>query len=170
MLNNALWEVFRWLPGLLLRRFFSANWLAAHFEIDIRPRNSPVEIVYQPKSENSVRIYLSVRNETHFEVEVDRITLKFFYGAEMTDLTHLRRELLAPREKREIYLTAPIETTRAATLPFQYKHNSSHCELHVLAECNSKLHKFRIETRLEGIRPAITNEDQLRRTSEEGTT
>jgi hypothetical protein len=160
MLGNALWEVFRWLPGFVFRRFFTVEWLQENVEIDIRPRHSAVSVC-QPCNP-SVTVYLVVRNNTHFDIEVDRIALKFFYGSEMADILHLRREELQPRETREIYMTASIEQSRADTLPFQYQHNSSYCRLQVLAECTSKLHNFKIETSLEGIRPEFLNEDMLR--------
>ncbi len=159
LLSSAIWEVLRGLPGFVFRRFFSLEWLQNHIEIDIRPRHSSVSIIHP--QDTSVRVWLVVRNQTHFDIEIDRIVLKFFYGIEMADLVHLRRESFQPREVREIYLTAPIEQSRADKLPFQYQNNSSHCNLQVLAECNSKLHKFRIETKLDGIKPDFLNEKLL---------
>jgi len=138
-----------------LRRFFSKSWLASHIAIDIRPRHNPVEIS-QPDSP-SVRIYLQVRNNTHFEVVVDRLVLNFVYGGELANAFHLKRETFKPNEEREVFINAQIDETRIKSLSFHHNHNPDHCSLEILAECDSKIHKFTIERILEGIKPKVKN-------------
>jgi len=149
----------RWLPSFILRRLFSKEWLAKHIYIDIRPRHTSVEIV-QPDSP-FVRIYLDVKNNTHFQIVIDRLVVKFIYGTEMATLYHFKREAYAPGEERWLYLQANIEHNQFKLLPFQYQHNSRNCRLEILAEINSRFHNFSIERTLEGIRPEIMNSHLL---------
>lgn len=159
VLSSVAWRFLSWLPGLLLRRFFSKDWLASHIAIDIRPRHNPVEIS-QPDSP-CVRIYLQVRNNTHFEVVIDRLVLKFVYGGELANVIHLKREIFKPNEDREVFLKGQIDESRIKSLSFHHNNNPDHCGLEILAECDSKISKFTIEKYLEGIKPKVQNEHLL---------
>ncbi len=160
ILRSVIWRFLNWLPSFILRKIFSPQWLAKNIYIDIRPRHRSV-LLSHPDNPR-VNIYLDVRNNTHFNIEVDRLITKFTYGIEMASLYHFKRERLKPGEERSIYITGNIDYNQYKSLPFQHEHNSSNVWLEILAECNSKLHNFCIEKKLEGIKPEITNEHLLK--------
>lgn len=139
----------------MLRSIFSAEWMMKNIYIDVRPRHTSVEI-YQPDNPR-VSIYLDIRNNTHFNIEIDRILLSFTYGVEMANPQHFKREYLKPGESRTIYFTGNIDYSRFQGLAFQHQNNSRHCSLGILAECNTRLHKLCIERTLEGIKPEVVN-------------
>ncbi|TMO46160.1 hypothetical protein CWC24_10650 [Pseudoalteromonas ruthenica] len=155
ILGSVIWRFFKWLPPFILRRIFSAEWMMKNIYIDIRPRHTSVEIC-QPDNPR-VSIYLDIRNNTHFNVEIDRILLSFTYGTELANPQHFKREYLKPGESRTIYFTGNIDHSRFQGLAFQYQNNFRHCNLGILAECNTRLHKLCIERTLEGIKPEILN-------------
>lgn len=155
ILSSVFWRFFKWLPPFILRKVFSPEWMKKSIYIDIRPRNTSVEI-WQPDNPR-VKIYLDIRNNTHFNIEIDRILLDFTYGVEMANPQHFKREYLKPGESRTLYFTGNIDHNRFQNLAFHYQHNSSHCKIDILAECNTRLHNFCIERSLEGIRPEIAN-------------
>jgi len=160
ILRSVIWRFLRWLPSFILRRIFSSKWLEKNIYIDIRPRHSSVELYLS--NNPIVRVYLEVRNNTHFNIEIDRLIAKFIYGIEMATLNHFKRERLKPGEERSIYITGNIDYNQYKSLPFQHEHNSSNVKLEILTECNSRLHNFRIEKTLEGIKPEIVNEYLLK--------
>lgn len=155
ILGSVVWRLFNWLPAILLRRIFSVEWMAKNIYIDIRPRHTSVEI-WQP-DHPQVRIYLDIRNNTHFDVEIDRVLLDFTYGTEIANPKHFKREYLKPGESRQLFLTGNISHARFQSLAFQHKNNSRHCRLGILAECNTRLHRFCLERTLEGIKPDVAN-------------
>lgn len=159
VLSSVIWRFLGWLPPFLLKRIFSPEWLKNNIYIDIRPRHTSVEIS-QPNNP-TVSIFLVLKNNTHFDVVIDRLILKFIYGAEMANPNHFKRELLRPGESRSLHVKGNIAHEQFQSLAFHHHHNSSHCRLEVLAECNSKLHDFCIEKTLEGIKPEIANEHLL---------
>lgn len=163
ILRSVIWRFLRWLPSFVLRKIFSSRWLEKNIYIDIRPRHRSVELLHPDNPR--VNVYLDVRNNTHFNIEIDRLITKFIYGIEMATLSHFKRERLKPGEERSIYITGNINYNQYKSLPFQHEHNSSHVRLEILAECNSRLHNFCIEKTLEGIKPEIANEHLLKTAS-----
>ena len=155
ILGSVIWRFFRWLPAFILKRIFFVEWMQKNIYIDIRPRHKSVEI-RQP-DDPGVTIYLDVRNTTHFNVEIDRVLLDFIYGGDIAHPQHFKREWLKPGESKTIFIRGSIDHTRMKNLAFHHQNNSDHCSLGVLAECNSKLHRFSIEKTLEGIKPEIMN-------------
>ncbi|MFT5520142.1 MAG: hypothetical protein ACI9IA_000730 [Enterobacterales bacterium] len=155
ILGSTIWRLLIWLPSFILKRIFSPEWMKENIYIDIRSRNAPVEIC-QPDNPR-VNIFLEIKNNTHFNIEIDRILLTFIYGSEMAKPQYFKREYLKPREVRTIYSTGNIGHSSFQRLAFEHQNNSSHCRLEILAEINTRLHKFCIEKRLEGINPEIQN-------------
>jgi len=155
ILGNVAWRFFKWLPPFILRRIFSPVWLKNNIYIDIHPRHKSVEI-WQPDNPR-VNINIDIKNNTHFNVEIDRILLSFTYGTELANPQYFKRENLKPGEGRTLYLKGNIDHARLQSLDFQYQNNSSQCRVEILAECNTRLHKFCVEKSLEGIKPEIAN-------------
>jgi hypothetical protein len=133
--------------------------VSSQFYVDIRPRHDAVQINHPGNA--SVQVYLDVRNESPLPVVMDRIVAKFGYGIEMATLKHLRREVLEPWEKREIYITEPITKDKIEELVFQYNHNSRNCWLELYVECLADESTFQIDKKLEGIKPRFLNEQLL---------
>ena len=107
ILRSVIWRFLRWLPSFVLRKIFSSGWLEKNIYIDIRPRHSSVELYLS--NNPMVRVYLEVRNNTHFNIEIDRLIAKFIYGIEMATLNHFKRERLKPGEERSLYITGNID-------------------------------------------------------------
>jgi hypothetical protein len=155
VLSSFIWKAFNWLPGFILRLIFNESWLKKNIYIDIKPRGSSVEII-QPDNPR-VRIYFEIRNNTHFNIVLDRLIIKFIYGIEMASPTHFKRELIKPGKQLNLIIYGDIETSRFKSLAFHYQNNSSHCEIELHAEFNSKIMNFSIERRLDDIKPDIMN-------------
>ena len=151
---GMIWRAMSWLPGFLLRRFFSKQWLAQHTRIDVRPRYDPVSVRGGELPE--VHIWLVVSNHGHFPIELDRLTAEFTMGAAVARFHHLNRAELKPNAEIEIFV-------RGALTGEQIAHISRNKErpfvaLQLQAEFNSKLHNFSVNTgQLSGIKPELLN-------------
>jgi len=158
-LGSIIWRFFRWLPPVVLRRIFNVAWMRKNIDIDIRPRYSGVDI-YLPENPD-ISVWLVLRNRTHFNVTIDRIILKFYYGVQIADLYYFKREKLKPGEEKEIFIRGNIEYFQFQSFVKQYRNKASDIRLEVLAENESRFHNFNIEKTLDGIRPDITNANLL---------
>ena len=159
ILNSVIWRALKVLPASILRLLFKKKWMQEHIYIDIRPRHSSVEIYYPDNPK--VRLYLEVRNNTHFKVVLDRLCLNFIYGIELAKLFHFKREVLNPGKGTLIVVDGNIDHNQAKKLPEYFQEDASHCYIEVLAECNSRLYNFSIEKNLDGIKPNILNKHLL---------
>lgn len=159
ILNSFAWKAFKWLPSFLLRRIFSEVWFKNNIYIDIKPRNSSVEI-HQPENPK-VTIQMEIRNQTHFPIELDRLLVTFSYGIEVAKPNHFKRELIKAGETKSIYLSGNIDANQFNSLAFQHKNNARHCNIEVWGEFNSKIRCFSVERKLDGIKPEIANVHML---------
>ena len=154
-LSSSIWRAMKWLPSIILRRFFSKQWLSDSIEIDVRPRHTDVEVLLPENPEAT--IYLSVQNNSHFKIELDRLLVDFCYTSFIADASDFRRRLLKPREKLDLILRTQIGFYGVKNLAFGQKHNPQHAQLFIMAELNSRLGNFRVERNLTGLNPRIPN-------------
>lgn len=159
ILSSFIWKAFNWLPGILLRRLFNEHWLKSKIYMDIKPRGIPVEII-QPDNPR-VRIQLEIRNDSHFDIVMDRLMIKFMYGIEMAHLTHFKRELIKSGGTLNLSIQGNIDANQFKSLAYYYKEKSRYCALDILSEFNSKIRNFNIERTLDGITPTIMNAQLL---------
>ncbi len=151
---GVLWRFLSWLPGFVLRWFFSKRWLADHTRIDIRPRHDPVSVYGGELPQ--VQFWIIVANRGHFPIELDRLTVEFSFAAVNTQFYKLDRIQLAADSEAEVFVRGVLTGEQAVHIA-KYK-DRPQIALQLKAEFNSKVHNFAVDTgRLEGINPALSN-------------
>lgn len=151
---GLIWRLMSWLPGFVLRWFFSKQWLGAHSHIDLRPRHDPVLI--QAGELPEVQIWLLISNRGHFPVELDRLTVDFGIAGAVTRLYVIKRQALVANAELEVLVRGALSDAHVAHL----KRNLArpNITVQVQAEFNSKIHNFSTDTgQLNGIKPELIN-------------
>jgi hypothetical protein len=147
---GLIWRLMSWLPGFILRWFFSKQWLGKHVRMDLRPRHDPVLI--QGGELPDVQIWLIISNKGHFPVELDRLTVDFGIAGAVTRFHVLKRQDLAANAESEVLVRGALSGEHVAHL----KRNLArpNITVQVQAEFNSKIHNFAFDTgQLTGIKP-----------------
>ena len=139
----------------MLRRFFTGRWLSEHVAIDVRPRHDPISISNDELPE--VQVWLVVRNDGYFEVELDRLAVELVLGAAIVRGVHLRRSALSPGSTEEVFVRIALTAAQTSHIKLQRKQQQSmYATVQVTAEFNSKIHNFPKDTgQLSGIRPEL---------------
>lgn len=143
-----------WLPGFILRWFFSKQWLSTHIRIDLRPRHDPVLI--QGGELPEAQIWLTITNKGHFPVELDRFTVDFGIAGAVVRFHVLKRQALAANAELEVLVRGALSHAHMEHL----KRNLARPNITVQmqAEFNSKVHNFSVDTgQLSGIKPELMN-------------
>ena len=149
---SAVWRLLAWLPGVLLRLFFSKRWLAKHTNIDLRPRHDPVTIRASDLPE--FEVWLVVANGGHFTVELDRVSLELTFGAAIIRSSYLRRTEIAAGKSSEIFVRGSLSAEQVAHIA--KNRIQPRVALQVIAEFNSKIHNYAVDTgQLAGIKPEL---------------
>lgn len=151
---GVLWRLLSWLPGFVLRWFFSKNWLSAHTRIDIRPRHDPVS-VYGGELPH-VQLWIVIANRGHFPIEMDRLTAELTFGALIAQFFKLDKIQIAADGELEVLVQGALTGEQIAHIA-KIKERPQ-IALQIRAEFNSKVHNFAVDTgRLEGVKPALIN-------------
>jgi hypothetical protein len=151
---SIIWRAMSWLPGFILRRFFSKLWLAQHTHLDVRPRHDPVS-VYGGELP-AVHIWLVVSNRGYFTIELDRLTVEFNWNAVVVRFHHLSRVELKPNAETAILIRGVLTTEQIAHI--SKNRDRPAVALQLEAEFNSKVHNFSVNTgQLTGIKPELLN-------------
>lgn len=151
---GLIWRLMSWLPGFILRKLFSQQWLSAHSRIDLRPRHDPVSI--QGGELPEVMLWLDISNRGHFPIELDRLTVDFGIAGAMTRFYVLNRKALAPNEEWGLLVRGALSAAHIAHLKRNLERPN--ITVQVQAEFNSKIHNFSVDTgQLSGIRPELTS-------------
>ena len=99
-------------------------------------------------------VWLVVRNDGYFRVELDRLTVELVLGSAIVRGAHLRRSSLAPGATEEVFVRIALTSAQASHIKRQQA--PMYATLQVMAEFNSKIHAFSKDTgQLSGIRPDI---------------
>ncbi|CAG4883723.1 conserved protein of unknown function [Georgfuchsia toluolica] len=152
---SSVWRLLGWLPGFLLRRKFSTGWLREHTNIDVRARHDPITI-YGGELPH-IDICLTLTNNGHFEIELDRLMFELLYGAATPSFPYLQRLLLLPGETKEVYIRGTLTEAQVKHIAKQPKGNS-YISFQVKAEFNCKIANFTVDTgQLTGINPRLVN-------------
>jgi hypothetical protein len=151
---GLIWRALSWLPGFLLRCFFSKAWLAQNTHMDVRPRHEPVLIRGGELPE--VEIWLVISNLGHFAIELDRLSAELVFGSAIVRLLHLNRIELRPNTKAEIFIRSSISTEQIAHIARNKV--APYVGLRLQAEFNSRVHNFSVKPdELSGIKPELQN-------------
>lgn len=139
---GGLWKLMGWLPGYLLRRFFTKEDLRARIRLDVR--NRPYALQLNGGDMSEATIWVEIRNAGYFTVELDRLTATLSIGHSF-EFYSLDRVTLLPDATHEIYLHGPL-TPGAIALYKLNRNNSNICSIQLRAEFNSKVHNFSAKT------------------------
>lgn len=151
---SILWRLLSWLPGFILRWFFSKNWMIAHTHIDIRPRHDPVSIYGGELPQ--IQLWIVIGNRGHFPIEMDRLSAELTFGAAVAQFFKLDRIQVEANTEVEVLVRGVL--TSAQITHIAKSTQRPQAALQLKAEFNSKVHNFPVDTgRLEGIKPALLN-------------
>jgi hypothetical protein len=139
---GGLWKLMGWLPGYLLRKFFSKEDLKSRIRIDLR--NRPYALQLNGGDISEAAIWVEIRNAGYFTVELDRLTATLSIGHSY-DFYSLDRVTLIPDAAHEVCLRGPL-TSGAIALYKLNRNNSNICCIQLRAEFNSKIHNFAAKT------------------------
>lgn len=151
---SIIWRAMSWLPGFVLRWFFSKPWLAQHTRLDVRPRYDPLSIYGGELP--AIEMWLIVSNRGYFTIELDRLTVEFHWNSVMARFHHLTRIELKPNAEADILIRGVLTAEQIAHIS-KYKDRAS-IALQLEGEFNSKIHNFSVNTgQLTGIKPELRN-------------
>jgi hypothetical protein len=151
-----VWKFMNWLPGFLLRRWWSKEALSARIRIDVRPRHSPVQINGGPEITRA-DIWLELHNNGYFPIELDRMTVELNLAGVTLDFYQLSRIAIPADSRHDLYVHGPIPAGVLSHYARNMK-NGSGVSLSVYAEFNSKIHDFPVKVQhLSGIEPRHIN-------------
>ena len=149
---GAVWRLLAWLPGFVLRFFFSKVWLAQHTVIDLRPRHDPVTLRASDLPE--FEIWLVVTNRGHFPVELDRLSVELSYAAARIHAGYFRRTEIGAGNPCEVFVRGALSAEQVAHIG--RNRANPYVALQVHAEFNCKLHNFSVDTgQLSGVKPEL---------------
>jgi hypothetical protein len=152
---SALWKLMSWLPGTLLRRWVSREWLISRTRIDVRNRPTGVQIYGGEMPHAS--IWLAVHNGGYFPIELDRLTAELNLAGMSIEFFHLSRVPIPAESTREVYVRGPVPQGLIAHYTRNIR-NGDVVSVSVRAEFNSAIHHFSVNTAsMGGIKPDTAN-------------
>jgi len=158
------WKFVSWLPGFLLRRWWTREALAARIRIDVRPRHSPVQINGGPEITRA-DIWLEVQNNGYFPVELDRMTVVLTLAGSRVQFFNLDRLPIPADSRAELHVEGPIPPGLILHYARNIK-NGDIVSLSVYAEFNSKIHNFAVRRQdLSGIEARNVNMPEVKATA-----
>ncbi|NMF98783.1 hypothetical protein GPA27_15475 [Aromatoleum toluolicum] len=103
---QSIWRLFRWLPGFLLRQYFTQEKLAQLIYLDLRPRHNSATVDLGESA--SFSLYLLAINLSPFSVELDRAGFRCWIGGAPLDAAILKKQLISPGEIACLYISGTI--------------------------------------------------------------
>lgn len=150
---RGVWRLLRWLPGFLLRWYFTQEKLAQLIYVDLRPRHSSA--VVDLGESTSFSLYLMAINLSPFPVELDRASFRFWLGGSTMDASILKKQVIAPGEIVSLYISGTIPEGPANQFA---KHPDNPVALDGNIEFNCNVRPFaKTVGHLDGINPIIHN-------------
>lgn len=154
-----LWTAVRWLPGLLLKRFFPQRRLAELQYVDLQPRGESAAINLGEVT--SYSLWLNIVNLSPFEVELDRAEFDFWFAGVSIRTQVLNSLRLSPGQIATLQLSGTIPGGHADAIARTLRVSSPYVEgaLTGWINFNCKLHSFKKQiASLQNIRPYVINE------------
>lgn len=150
---KGIWRLLRWLPGFLLRWYFTKEKLAQLIYVDLRPRHSSAVVDLGESA--SFSLYLMAINFSPFPVELDRASFQLWLGGSTMDASILKKQVIAPGEIASLYIRGTIPDGAAKQFA---KHPSNPVALEGNIEFNCNVRPFaKTVGHLDGINPIINN-------------
>lgn len=103
---GSIWTAVKWLPAVVLRKFFPKNRLTDLQYVDLRPRHEPVTVDLGESS--TFRLWLDALNLSPFDVELDRAEFEFWYGSSPLKAAILKKQAILPGERIQLRLSGSI--------------------------------------------------------------
>ncbi|MDK9690524.1 MULTISPECIES: hypothetical protein [Azospira] len=150
---QGIWRLLRWLPGFLLRRYFTKEKLSQLIYVDLRPRHSSVVVDLGESA--SFSLWLMAINLSPFPVELDRAGFRFWLGGSTIDASILKKQVIAPGEVASLYISGAIPEGPANQFA---RHSGNPVALDGNIEFNCNVRSFaKTVGHLDGINPIIHN-------------
>jgi hypothetical protein len=147
------WKIMSWLPGFVLRRYVTKQSLVEKTQIDVRPRNSPVQLLGGDIPEAT--IWLRIDNKNNFPIELDRLTVELWLAGRTAQFFYLDRVSIPAGKPCEVYVKGLL--TEGHIKHMILNRQNPNVSLQVRAEFNSKIHNFSVQTgQLSGIVPSTS--------------
>jgi hypothetical protein len=103
---QGLWRIIRWLPGFLLRWYFTKEKMARLIYVDIAPRHDSAVVDLSQTA--SFTLNLQAINLSPFSVELDRANFSFWCGGTILNASILKKKVIAPGEITTLYIREAI--------------------------------------------------------------
>jgi hypothetical protein len=151
---QGIWRLLRWLPGFLLRRYFTRERLAQLIYVDVRPRHDSAVVDLGQTA--SFTLYLQTINLSPFSVELDRASFRFWFGGATLDASILKKQIISPGEIATLYLSGAIPDGHANQMARLHKGNPVALDGNI--EFNCTVRSFaKTVGHLDGINPKVYN-------------
>lgn len=124
---------------LVLAWFYSPEKIAA--DIKLRIRGESDGVTYEGGELPSVRIWIRASNLSPFNVEVDRLVFRLYFGASYGEWSDVRRRKLGASKEQEWLLEAAL-TERQLSYIQRKSLSEPETRLTLTAFVNSSLHRF----------------------------
>jgi len=151
---QGVWRLLRWLPGFLLRRYFTPEKLAELIYVDVRPRHDSAVVDLGQSA--SFTLYLQAINLSPFYVELDRASFRFWFGGTTSNASILKKQVIAPGEIATLCIGEAIPDGHAYQMVRLHKDNSAALDGNI--EFNCTVRSFaKTVGHLDGINPKVYN-------------
>ena len=150
---QGLWRLLRWLPGFLVRRYFTQERLARLIYVDLRPRHDSAVVDLGETA--SFSLYLLAINLSPFPIELDRASFRFWAGGTTLDAAILNKLSISPGEIATLHVRGLIPDGPANQMA---RHLDNPVALDGNIEFNCSVRSFaKTVGHLDGINPKIYN-------------
>jgi len=147
---QSIWAVLRWLPGAILRRYFTKERLARLIYVDLQPRYESV--VIDLGATPNYQIWLQIINLSPFAVELDRASFTFHCVNSTLSSSILEKTVIEPGQISQLFIRGVIPDSHASHIATYY--DNDHFSLEGNIEFNCSVTGFAKKIgRLDGIRP-----------------
>ena len=151
---QGVWRFLRWLPGYLVRWYYTREKLAKLIYVDVRPRHDSVVVNLGQAA--SFTLYLQAINLSPFAVELDRANFRFWFGGATLNASLLKKQVISPGEITTLYISETIPDGHADQMA--RLHHGNPISLDGNIEFNSKVHNFAKSIgHLDGINAKVYN-------------
>jgi hypothetical protein len=154
---QSLWTAVRWLPGFVLRYFFSPGRLSALQYVDLQPRGESTKIDLGELARYTV--WINIINLSPFAVELDRAEFELWFAGTQIKSQVLSRQWISPGELATIQLSGVISDGHADVMARTLRLNpSAEGTLNGWIDFNCKLRSFKRQVgNLSGVRVSVIN-------------
>ena len=148
------WKLITWLPGFLQKWFFPKVWFEKQVKVDLRPRYEAVTLFAGDKKD--IKIWLRVTNFTYFDIEVEKLIIKYMSAGHTVELTNFKKQVITSLSYWDFLLDNNLTSDHVAAIERTYsKHQREN--IFVYAEINSKVQNFKLDLSLDNVQSTLNN-------------